>query len=223
MKTVEVFCLTLLLYEFGIGVINASNKTCYANYSCPNDGFCDPNTNICAANDPTILCGGYGAFLQCGLQGIVIGECGSGKNLDCSNQGGCGSNICEGIECSYPALIPSFMSTTQWICGTYGTKLSCKDYNGSVLVGVCGAGKKEDCTKYCDGYHGILCAKQEYFNVNWNDCTWITGDWGQWVYCEEGIDLATGHCGSGEHKDCPNDTVHQLQCCSMIYNTSTFR
>ena len=195
-----------------------SNITCKTNGSCPNNGFCNPNTDKCADDNSTVMCGGYGQFLSCSLSGIITAECGSGKELDCSNKNGCGDNICEGAICSYPELIPSFMGTTQWICGKYGTQLSCKDYNGSLLIGVCGAGKHEDCTAFCDGYHGILCAKAQYFNVNWNDCKWLSAGYGDWINCEYGMTLGTGHCGSGENKDCPESTVHQLQCCPLIYS-----
>eukprot|EP01084_Bolivina_argentea_P038396 70978_1 len=200
---------------------HATNTTCNSDGSCPTGEFCNANTNLCINANSTVMCGGWGAFLNCGLLGIITAECGSGKELDCSNKGGCGSDICEGASCSYPSLIPTFMGTTKWICGKYGTQLSCQDYNGSVLIGVCGAGKKEDCTQYCTGYHGILCAKSEYFNINWNNCTWTSGGYGEWINCKKGASLATGHCGSGENEDCPNKTVHQLQCCSLIYNITS--
>ena len=70
--------------------------------------------------------------------------------------------------------------------------------------------------EYCHGYHAIKCAQGSYFNVNWNRCTWLDGDWGEWLECPQDY-IAAGHCGSGKNHDCGHKTAHKLQCCPMVY------
>merc|ERR1719361_3407754 len=143
---------------------NCTGKTTY----CPNNGLCNPNTYQCVDQKATITCGKYGDFLNCGTAGVVFGECGSGSSADCY------SSLCpdknegfEALNCNYPGLEPSNSSdfnATSWYCGVDGSHLSCFDIEGSVLIGVCGSGKDEDCKTSCKGYHGILCADKSYFN-----------------------------------------------------------
>lgn len=104
-----------------------------------------------------------------------------------------------------------------WLCGGDGSHLSCFDAQGSVLVGVCGSGKDEDCKTECKGYHGILCADQSYFNIDFTRCSWVTGGYGEWTYCPEGM-VATGHCGSAKHADCGHKDWHAIQCCNFVYS-----
>ena len=182
-------CLTIVI-AYNEAATNCTSKT-----TCPDNGLCNPNTNQCVGQNATIECGKYGDFLSCGVHGVVFGECGSGENPDCY------STLCpvkedgfEGINCNYPGLEPSngeAFNTTSWLCGEDGTHLSCFDNAGSVLVGVCGSGKNEDCKTECDGYHGILCADQSYFEIDWSRCTYVTGGYGDWVYCPDGT-VATG-------------------------------
>eukprot|EP01083_Nonionella_stella_P139972 428185_1 len=191
--------------------------------------------NIAPASS-SYVCESYGAFLSCST-GVVIGECGSGYEAQCteSSKNFCsalnedtyhprypssywGNFICEGIACNYPSLNTS-RNTSSWICGQYGTELSCKDYGGSALVGVCGSGSEEDCLYYCRGSHAILCAEQDYININWNRCTWQKAAEGEWVYCPTGY-IATGHCGSASSPSCGAESQkmnHELQCCEFIY------
>ena len=128
------------------------------------------------------------------------------------------SNIYEAIECNYPGFgVP--VNYTNWICGKYGTDLSCKEYGGSALTGVCGAGRREDCTKYCNGYHAVQCAAEAYIDINWGKCRWLTGGKGEWLYCSNG-EIATGHCGSGENANCGATGLgiyHKLQCCALLF------
>eukprot|EP01083_Nonionella_stella_P300179 1023328_1 len=178
------------------------------------------------------VCDAYGAFLYCST-GMVIGECGSGDTAECteSSKDFCStrnayhrrwppssvSYICEGIACNYPSLSTP-LNTLAWVCGQSGTELSCKDYGGSALVGVCGSGLNEDCQYYCSGYHAILCAEQGSININWNRCTWQKAAEGEWVYCPTGY-IATGHCGSAGSPSCGVEyprVNHELQCCEFI-------
>eukprot|EP01084_Bolivina_argentea_P089394 161303_1 len=202
-------------------VINAKSQACKG-INCPNEGFCNPNTFQCAQNQPHVVCGyGFGDFINCSVSnygsGVIMRECGSGSNADCSNQNGCGEDSYEAVECNYPEMAPvGGYENTGWHCGHWGSKLSCKDIGGSVLIGVCGSGKNEDCSQYCRGWHGILCAKSKYFNVSWDSCTWNSGKWGQWIGCNSGTTIAAGHCGCGSNPDCDGSS-HQLQCCSLHY------
>ena len=133
------------------------------------------------------------------------GECGSGSKDDC--QGSVCPNkkqAIEGIDCNYPGLEPSSgtFNSTNWLCGDEGSKLSCFDVEGSVLIGVCGSGSSAACKGQCNGFHGILCARQEYFAISWqHGCNWVAAEYGDWVYCPIGT-VGTGHCGSGKHADC---------------------
>eukprot|EP01084_Bolivina_argentea_P146274 256188_1 len=192
---------------------------CYSSSKeCPNNGICDPNTNICVDQKTKYFCGGAGEFIKCDMEsGIVWGECGSGSNHDCFGDA-CQdkSNSYEGIDCNYPGLEPVAFNTTSWLCGGDGTELSCFHNGGSVMVGVCGSGGGSNCKAYCDGYHGILCADQSYFNIDFGKCSWQTGGYGEWVYCPEGT-VATGHCGSGKKAECGHKEWHGIQCCQFVY------
>lgn len=208
----------VVLTVISISLLSVNGQTCSGRTPCPNNGLCDPNTNQCAKYNATYVCGKYGDFLNCNSAGVVIGECGSGDHDDCTDPS---KNLCpndkdiyEGIECNYPALGKP-KNETKWICGKYGTELSCKNYDGSALVGVCGAGRREDCQKYCDGYHAIQCATNDYLPINWNKCNWQKGTKGQWLYCPSGY-IATGHCGSGFQANCGFEIYHELQCCELI-------
>jgi len=47
------------------------------------------------------------------------------------------------------------------------------------------------------------------------DCRWIKAyDWNHELKCD-GNEVAVGSCSGGSHFDCPENTVHQLKCCSM--------
>ena len=201
-------------------------SSCNGRTVCDNDGICNPNTGECVASNATYECGKYGKFLNCGDTGVVVGECGSGGKDDCTDysQNLCpdDSDIFEGIDCNYQGLLPNngtngFTNTTDWICGKYGTYLSCQDYSGSVIIGVCGAGRKEDCQQYCDGYHAIQCASTQYFTIDWDSCKWQKGGYGEWLYCDSG-EIATGHCGSGYQENCGFEVVHAIQCCKFEYS-----
>mmetsp|Transcript_102289 Transcript_102289/g.125108 ORF Transcript_102289/g.125108 Transcript_102289/m.125108 type:complete len:216 (-) Transcript_102289:163-810(-) len=209
--------LLISFYNIIIDVngLNA-NVTCGRNTICPDDGICDPNTGYCVDYNATDYCGIYGELLTCNGNGIVSGECGSGGNGDCT------SSICpqptwEAIQCNYPGLEPSNgYNYTKWLCGGDGVQLSCKDIGGSVLTGVCGAGKHEDCKQYCDGYHGIQCVVASQYTVDFSSCDWVTGDYGEWVYCEQNK-VAAGHCGSAKRADCGHKKWHGIECCKLVY------
>ena len=214
-----LLCLLLVQIVWILSIDAATNCTSKTTL-CPNNGICNPNTMQCVDQNATIKCGGYGDFLNCGSNGVVFGECGSGENADCY------SSLCpdkkegyEAINCNYPGLEPQNgpFNTTSWLCGVDGTHLSCFDDAGSVLVGVCGSGKHEDCQTECKGYHGILCADQSYFNIDFTKCSWVTGGYGEWTYCPEGT-VATGHCGSAKKADCGHKDWHAIQCCNFVYS-----
>jgi len=207
------------IHKKNIGCDESSGCNCTGVIDeCPDNGLCDPNDDLCVGNDPTYLCGSYGDFLQCDYNGIVMAECGSGKSDDCTGTLCPNSGIYEGIQCNYAQLVPNNggFNHSNWYCGNYGTYLTCEQVQGSVLIGVCGSGKNEDCQIQCQGYHSILCANSDYFKIDWNTCQWINGMYGEWVYCPNGY-VATGHCGSGESDDCGSDIWHSLQCCPLVY------
>lgn len=214
------FTLTLVVLIYITNALN-DNETCSSkDTTCPNEGLCDPNNDKCVGYNATYHCGKYGDFLNCSHTGIVIGECGSGEHDDCTDYS---KNLCpndndiyEGIECNYAGLgTPT--NITKWVCGKYGTELSCLNYGGGALIGVCGAGRREDCQKYCDGYHAILCASSDFVPINWGKCKWLKATKGEWIYCPEGY-IAAGHCGSGMNANCGFEVYHELQCCPPLYS-----
>ena len=220
--------ITLLTLLAIVGVASGA-ASCSSHTECEDNGICNPNTDECVSTNSSYNCGKYGIFLECGNEGVVVGECGSGGHDQCSKYS---ENLCpddkdifEGIDCNYAGLIPKsnssssngFDNTTDWVCGRYGTKLTCSDYDGSVLVGVCGAGTNEDCKKYCKGWHAIMCASSFYFDIDWGSCRWVDGSKGEWVYCEEG-EIAAGHCGSGFEDNCGLGVSHSIQCCKFNYD-----
>ena len=207
----------------------SSNVTCTGARSdaCPNNGICDPNSLQCVDEAETVECGGNGEFLNCGRFGLVTSECGSGSSHDCYKDGVCTdkSEAYEAINCNYPGLEPqgnTSFESTQWLCGNHGKKLSCKAVNGSVLIGVCGSGGNKACKGKCYGYHGILCAKESYFSVDWGltSCSWEGAPEGDWTYCPPGT-IGVGHCGSGDLGECGTEDGridwHSLQCCPFLY------
>eukprot|EP01084_Bolivina_argentea_P041131 75911_1 len=206
-----------------------SNVTCTGGRTdkCPNNGICNPNTMQCVDEKETIACGSNGDFLQCGLSGVVFGECGSGSGHDCYAESVCPdkSNAVEAINCNWPGLEPTNgypFNATSWMCGNHGKDLSCKNNNGSVLIGVCGSTGGKGCKQYCTGYHGILCAKEEYFMIDWGltNCQWIGASYGDWAFCPPGT-IGVGHCGSGDLAECGVDSGqldwHAIQCCPFMY------
>jgi len=198
-----------------------SSQSCSSRSPCPNEGLCDPTNNTCASWNNTYQCGSWGAFLNCGPAGVVMGECGSGTNPDCTDSSATfcpDMKVYEAIDCNYPALVPTGgYKTLNWYCGKYGEDLSCSNYGGSVLVGVCGSGGHEDCSQYCTGYHAILCASGSYYTMDWSKCVWKSGGYGEYVYCDPGY-VAAGHCGSGKTDDCGRNIWHKLQCCPFVYS-----
>ena len=118
----------------------ATNATCSKREpTCPNNAICDPNTYRCVPEATYEECGEYGDFLWCGANGVVWGECGSGKGADCYE-----ANICpskkegyEAISCNFPELMPNngtlIWNTTYWLCGDDGEELTCLNDQGSVF------------------------------------------------------------------------------------------
>ena len=227
----EFSSLSCFVSLFTLFMLTIGDESCDERTPCSDDGICNPNTDECVNTNSTYNCGKYGVFLECGSGGVVVGECGSGGHADCTKFS---ENLCpddkdifEGIDCNYPGLIPKsnssnggnngFDNTTDWICGKYGTKLTCEHYDGSVLVGVCGAGRNEDCKKYCKGWHAIQCASSNYFSIDWDSCKWVEGSKGEWIYCEDD-QIAAGHCGSGFENNCGLGVSHSIQCCKFNYD-----
>eukprot|EP01084_Bolivina_argentea_P124415 220468_1 len=219
------FCQYLIsLTLFLVCIRSQSNVTCTKrDTQCPNGAICDPNSYKCVPQKEYIECAGYGDFLWCGANGAIWGECGSGSGADCYK-----SNVCpskkegyEAITCNYPGLMPdngtTIWNTTYWLCGDDGEELTCLNDQGSVLVGVCGSGSNADCSKYCNGYHGILCASASYFDIEFKKCEWYGAGKGQWTYCPNGT-VAGGHCGSARRPDCGRQQWHALQCCNFVYS-----
>ena len=178
-----------------ITVINGQTN-CQGANTCPNQGFCNPNTFQCAADKEHLECEHYGNFASCSNltnygSGIIMSECGSGENADCSNKGGCGGDTWFSFECDYPELAPvSGYKLTGWHCGHYGSQLSCSDYGGSVLIGLCGSGKNAIALSKGNYWHCIICAQQQYFNISWKECAWESGHYGDWITCNKGATVA---------------------------------
>eukprot|EP01083_Nonionella_stella_P092664 259452_1 len=153
--------------------------------SSPTDASQSPSKNPSMAHgSSSYACGNYGAFVYCST-GVVIGECGSGYAAGCteSSKDFCSASNEDTYHQRYAYAYPGIYEGIACSYGQYGTELSCKDYGGSALVGVCGSGLNEDCQYYCSGYHAILCAEQGSININWNRCTWQKAAEGEWVYC----------------------------------------
>ena len=84
--------------------------------------------------------------------------------------------VCNGhyssILCMYPGLVPpgGFQNPTGWIFQQHGQLLSCLDFGGSIVIGICGSGRNLDCSG--GSSHGIRCANHQDFYIDQNSCNW---------------------------------------------------
>eukprot|EP00008_Paramoeba_atlantica_P003089 CAMPEP_0201490024 /NCGR_PEP_ID=MMETSP0151_2-20130828/24696_1 /ASSEMBLY_ACC=CAM_ASM_000257 /TAXON_ID=200890 /ORGANISM="Paramoeba atlantica, Strain 621/1 / CCAP 1560/9" /LENGTH=698 /DNA_ID=CAMNT_0047875811 /DNA_START=107 /DNA_END=2203 /DNA_ORIENTATION=+ len=196
---------------------SGGNNCLDAPLSCPSDGICRPDDDVCFESNGTNYCASYGKYLTCANGGVVTHECGSAKSDDCKHASPCSKGTYEAIFCDYPPLEPTVgYTTTGWNCGASGSRISCQDHGGGALIGVCGSGKNQDCKGTCKGYHAVECADNGD-QINWQGCKWESGANGDWVECPVGF-VGAGHCGSGKHDDCGGNGVwHELLCCPYIY------
>jgi len=181
--------------------------------NCPQKGLCNPQESSCMASTPKNFCANkFGVFETC-QTGVMTGSCGSGGDYDCGRSGDCPKDTGHAIRCDFNELALS-ERLTDWKCGNKGQQMSCDQIGGGVLVGQCQSGDHTDCKQHCVGSVAIQCDMS--VDIDTKSCKWLSGGFGIFLNCPQNY-VATGICGSGEHTDCPNNAVHQLQCCRLKF------
>ena len=158
----------------------------------------------------TWLEGNYSVELKCIGNQVVVGACGSGENGDCAN--GIYTKL---LCCSFPFY---YYSKCEKFGSYHGRPNSCLDHGELMLEGTCGSGKNLDCGGFsvenscCEGYMltgGMVGPRRE-------QCTWLYANHGHDIKCGRDDEVVAGRCGSGENKDCPEDSSHGILCCEFV-------
>ena len=163
-------------------------------------------------NHCTWLSGHYGNELKCDGDQVVVGACGGGHNADC-DPGYYVQMLC----CSLPMF---YYSNCEKFGVHHGVEGSCLDHGDSPLMleGTCGSASKEDCDGFsvvndcCEGHM----TSGENVGPQVGQCGWSYANHGQKLECSRSDEIVAGRCGSGENRDCPNDTSHGIFCCELV-------
>ena len=76
-----LFSVVLIILLNLSNELSISSTFCNGANTCSDEGFCNPNTFVCASYDPKMECGSWGDFITCNNvtnygNGIVISRCG---------------------------------------------------------------------------------------------------------------------------------------------------
>lgn len=103
-------------------------------------------------------------------------------------------------------LTSTLAATCEWLGVAEGQNVSCLP--GWVVTGVCGSGRRKDCSDNRNKYYYMVnCCQTKYQNYYQSNCNDIGSDFGEEKSCVSNSDGTTlvamyGGCGSSNRKDC---------------------
>merc|ERR1711976_1101623 len=150
------------------------------------------------------ITGQDGQMVDCPDFHVLRGLCTSGMYGDCPGNRHTGIECCSDLRRTEPA---PFSCETK--SGSYGNDVECVG-SKNVMRGACSSGFRADCN---NNYTQMKCCDDYSLEVDYDDCTWLVGTYGEWVSCPSDK-VGAGMCSSGRRADCGGWHT-RLKCCSV--------